>query len=231
MKLLKELLSLIIPQVIYETHSPISGEITVVQQMGQRSLSVGGLVQSVTIGTIDLRKRIWGRLVEEILVAARAGGVTINNVLLLGLGGGTMAHLLQKSLGPVPIDAVEIDQAIVHVAQDYFNLDCLQNLRVIIGDAGYVVVHPQNFTLSFPNYSLIIVDLYLGSVFPPAAGTVDFFQGLNKLLSAEGLVVFNRISQDPDFAQNLKNIFNDVKMVEVLAPGGGQNYLYLGNKK
>lgn len=231
MGLLKQLLSLITPQVIYETSSPISGEIRVVQQTGQRSLYVGGLVQSVSPRTVGLSKRIWGRLVAESLAAARAGGVEIKNVLLLGLGGGTMVHLLQKDLGPVPVDAVEIDQAIVHVARDYFNLSAIANLRVVVGDACYVVTHPENYTLSFPNYSLIIVDLYLGATYPQGAGTAEFFQGLNNLLAAGGLVVFNRISPDPDFERKISEVFNNIRTVAVVAPGGGKNFLFLGNKQ
>ncbi|MEK7611491.1 MAG: hypothetical protein AAB486_03935 [Patescibacteria group bacterium] len=231
MGLFKQFLSLVIPQVIYETSSPISGEIKVVQQMGQRSLYVGGLVQSVTGGTRGLSKRIWGRLVEEALSAAHTNGIEIKNVLLLGLGGGTMAERLQKAIGPVPIDAVEIDQAIVHAARDYFDLSAIANLRVVVGDATFVVTHPENFTLSFPDYSLIIVDLYLGATYPLGAGTAEFFRGLNNLLAAEGLVVFNRVSLDPDFASKLSGCFNNIRTIEVTARGGGQNYLFLGNKK
>lgn len=231
MGIIKQLLSLVIPQVIYETSSPISGEIKVVQQMGQRSLYVGGLIQSVTGGTRGLPKRIWGRLVEEALSAVRANGIEIKNVLLLGLGGGTMAIQLQKALGPVPIDAVEIDQAIVHTARDYLNLSVIANLRVVVGDAVFVVTHPENFTLSFPDYSLIIVDLYLGATYPSAAGTIEFFRGLNTLLAAEGLVVFNRTSLDPDFASKLSGFFNNLRTIEVTGPSGGKNYLFLGNKK
>ncbi len=231
MNFLKQLLSLIIPQAIYETRSPISGEIQVIQHLGRRSLLVGGLVQSVSGNALNLGQRIWSRLVEETVNIAAGEGYKISSILLLGLGGGTMVGLFRKKLGLVPITAVEIDPIIVHLAHKYFGLDRADNLRTIVGDARDVVAHPETFNLDFPAYSLIVVDLYLGSVFPTFAQSTEFFTGLTNLLAERGIVVFNRTDEGIDFLDSVKKHFDNVSVVEVLTSEGSRNYLFIGRKK
>lgn len=231
MNLLKQLLSLVIPQTIYVTRSPLSGEIQILQHMGRRSLIVGGLVQSVSGNALNLGQRIWSRLVEETVNIAAGEGYKISSILLLGLGGGTMVGLFRKKLGPVPITAVEIDPIIVHLAHKYFGLDRADNLRTIVGNALDVVGHPETFNLDFPVYSLIVVDLYLGSVFPTFAQSIEFFTGLNNLLAERGIVVFNRTDEGVDFVSSVKAHFDHVNVVEVLTSEGSRNYLFIGRKK
>lgn len=229
MKFLRFLFSFVTPQVIFKTSSPVSGEITVVQHFGQRSLLVGGLVQSVSPSLA--KRRVWGRLVESSVAAAKDKNLAIENILLLGLGGGTLARLFQKEFGTLTIDAVEIDPVVVDVAYRYFDLGKIRNLHTIIGDAGAAVTRPRDFTLSFPRYSVIVIDLYLGTIFPPGAQSPEFLQGILNLLADKGLVVFNRTERDGDFFLLLCNLFAEVKVIEVVAPGGGKNYLFLARKK
>lgn len=200
-----------------------------VQHFGRRSLLVGGLVQSVSPALA--KGRVWGRLVENILRVAREKNLAIENILLLGLGGGALLHLFQQELGSIPLDAVEIDPVVVDVACRYFGLGRVRNGRTIIGDAAAVVLRPQAFALSSPRYSVIIVDLYLGTTFPPVAQSREFLQGLLDLLADGGLVVFNRTEKDDKFSLLLRDFFTEVQMVEVVAPGGGKNYLFLARGK
>ena len=51
------------------------------------------------------------------------------HTLILGLGAGTVAHLLTRRFGPVPIVAVDDDAGLVEVARAEFglNLDILRD--------------------------------------------------------------------------------------------------------
>ena len=57
----------------------------------------------------------------------------LHRIGIIGLAAGTIAHQFTKVYGPVPIDGVEIDPAIVNVGRTYFAMN-EANLQVYIQD-------------------------------------------------------------------------------------------------
>src|SRR5207248_21211 len=57
----------------------------------------------------------------------------LHRIGIIGLAAGTIAHQFTKVYGPVPIDGVEIDPAIVNVGHTYFGMN-EPNLRVYVQD-------------------------------------------------------------------------------------------------
>jgi len=204
--------------------SPISGKIKVIQEGGERRLIVGDLVQSINADALDVDERIWGQLAR-----VESGKWKIENCLILGLGGGTVAHLLTKKFGPIPIDGVELDPVIVEVGKKFFDLDKLKNLNIIIGDAVDFVQNPSDYSLVPNAYCLIIVDLYVGSKYPRSAESPTFFAALKRLTHPSGVIVFNRLSskKNSGFGEKLKENFGDFSKKTVPSKFGGHNLIYL----
>jgi spermidine synthase len=182
---------------------------------------VGGLVQSINANAPDVEERIWGRL-------AQSAKGKVQNCLILGLGGGTVAHLLTKKLGPIPIDGVEIDPLMVEVGKKFFDLDKLPNLNIITADAVDLISRQQFSNLTIQQYDLIIVDLYCGPKYPTGAESLAFFTGLKRLTHPSGVIVFNRISGkcDADVEEKLRKTFGQFEKKLVPSKFGGENIVY-----
>lgn len=65
-------------------------------------------------------------------------------------------------------------------------------------------------------FNLIIVDLYLGDKFPKEVESTRFLRSTKKLLSKNGMVIFNRLKTDKieDFEKKLKRHFSSIKKVK-----------------
>ena len=213
----------LLPKILFEIESPLSGKIRVIQDGKERRLVVGGLVQSINADAEDVEERIWGQLAR-----VESGELRVENALILGLGGGTVAHLLTKKFGPIPIDGVEIDPLIVEIGKNFFDLGKLKNLNIIIGDAVDPISRQQFNHLTIQPYDLVIVDLYCGSQYPKGAESDEFFAGLKNLTHPRGSIVFNRISTETDvkFEEKLRKTFCSFQKKLVPSKFGGENLVF-----
>ena len=152
--------------------------ILVAEDEGRRALIIDGAVQSVAPEDGHRGSGYWAAMIPN---------VRPKRALILGLGAGTVAHLLTRRFGPVPIVAVDDDAETVAVARDEFDLN-LDNLQIIIGDAFEFVDTCQD------RFDLIFVDLYHGS--RPAPGMVSrpFLDGLLRIRERHGQVIYNLYS-------------------------------------
>ena len=64
-------------------------------------------------------------------------------ILIVGLGGGSIPTAMQEMFPDLVIDVVELDQAVLNVAKEYFNLQLSDQLKVHIGD-GRVFIKRKN---------------------------------------------------------------------------------------
>jgi spermidine synthase len=104
------------------------------------------------------------------------------DVLILGIGGGTLAELLHKTLN-ANIETVELDSRIEKIARQNFNLD--QRVKVHIDDARHFI------RTSNKKYDLIIFDVFKGEVPPAHVLTVECFQEARKNLNEDGFMIIN----------------------------------------
>lgn len=58
----------------------------------------------------------------------------LNNVLLIGLGGGSLCSYLNVKFPKLHIDAVDIDSTVIDIAQKYFGLRTGPTLKVHCAD-------------------------------------------------------------------------------------------------
>ena len=114
----------------------------------------------------------------------------VERLLVIGLAAGTIPRQFTAFYGPLPIDGVEIDPAIVEVGRRYFAMD-EPNLRVHIGD-GRTYLHTSQ-----EQYDLIAVDAYRLPYIPWHLTTVEFFREVAAHLDEGGVVAVN-VGHTPD---------------------------------
>lgn len=127
----------------------------------------------------DSKASVWDYVPVVIHVAGR---YEKPEILLLGLGGGTVARELERELG-AKVDAVELDERIASLAKQYFDLG--EGTNIIIDDARHYIRTCKK------KYDLIIFDVFKGEVPPAHALTLEAFEEAKQLLNKNGKVVIN----------------------------------------
>lgn len=218
------------PKLLYKSTSDYNERIEVYQVGQTRRLSVNNVVQSISANAPSVNNRVWGKVVELV----KEHRPNAKDILMFGLGGGTMAHLFEQELPEARLTIVEIDKVMVEVAKKFFEIDTIPNLSVITADALRVVSEPEKFNLVKDSFDVVIVDIYCGEEYPDLGKHGTFFNGIKWFLRPGGLVVFNRIymehhqSEVDIFADILGEVFNEVGTSTVAGRSNSDNILIYG---
>jgi len=216
-----------LPKTIYEVNSEFNGKIGVIEVGSTRKLSVGGVVQSVNWDSPNAGRQVWGRLVENL----HEQTPNLKKVMVLGLGGGSVQHLLAKKFPEIHITSVEIDKTMVEVAKKYFKLEEIPNHRVIVSDALKVIAVPEEYGIPLNSFQAVIVDIFCGQKYPDLGSSGNFFAGVKNLVVPGGLVVFNRIylerhqEEVNHFIESLEAFFTDIKSVIIAGRTNSDNVI------
>lgn len=168
---------------------------------GRRALIVDGVVQSIAMEDACGEMDVWRAQVPD---------TRLTRALILGLGGGTVAQLLTRRFGPLPIVGVERDPTVVDLARSHLGLD-LPNLTIVLADAFTFVQECRE------RFDLICVDLYRGGLMERRALSKPFLRDLERLLAPSGTAVFNlfREQRTSQRLVRLEQFFRVAKTVEV----------------
>jgi len=115
--------------------SALSGRIRVVDYRHERRLIVGGAILSAYPLNGDwsaIEREYWWHGVASVRFPPEP------SVLLVGLGGGTQAHLIHRLTTPRLVTAIERDVVILDVARRWFGLADLGPMEFYCGDAEAV---------------------------------------------------------------------------------------------
>jgi spermidine synthase len=112
-------------------------------------------------------------------------------ILMIGLGGGTLPAALAEIYPDARIDVVEIDPAVVRVAQEFFSYVPSANTSVFTQD-GRVFI--KRAALRGDTYDLIMLDAFNGDYIPEHLMTREFLEETRSLLAPGGAVVANTFS-------------------------------------
>ncbi len=139
----------------------------------------------------------------------------LTRVLIIGLAAGTVAKQITEAYGPVEIDGVEIDPAIVDLGRRYFAMN-EPNLHVYTTDGRAFLA------ASTEPYDWIIVDAYQGSEIPSHLITLEFFRQLKEHLTPNGVLSLNLAWWEPNDQELLQ------RLVATVAPVFPRSYAVTG---
>jgi len=170
-------LSLFLPRKYTFPNSKYNKNISVLQYLNSTTLAVDGLIESG-----DVMTRVWKKGITVLLPKT----FVPQNVLLLGLAGGSNAHLINRYFPKAKITAVEIDSFMIELGKKYFQLDKVKNLKIVIADA----LDYANNLKDKDQFDLALVDCFEGKIIPKKLEDARFFK---KLKDHSRFVLINRL--------------------------------------
>lgn len=127
---------------------------------------------------------------------------------LLGLGGAAIAHALDKKMGEHKITAIEYNQDVIKIAEQYFMSKMINSLNIVHADA-YLYMQNTNH-----HYQHILVDLFDTSIAASNLQNSEFFTNCRKHLLPNGILAVNIVNlEDCEIIlQNIKQSFHIITM-------------------
>ncbi len=171
----------IFPKTIFRTSTKFNHDIRVVEVYGKNKLLVNGSRQSGAY-----IEKLWK---EALQVFGINSSTTVNSILILGVAGGTVIHLLRKLYPNASIRGVDIDNMMIDVGKKYFGLDKL-DISFFVADAEVFIKKDKK------KYDLVIVDIFSGRHIPDFVVTDDFLDKLKKLFETNGQLVVNYLREN-----------------------------------
>lgn len=173
--------------VVFETTSPYH-HIRVVDQGGFRVLSFDGSMET----RMSLRNPLLGQFeYVDYFHLPWLWNDRMKNVLMIGLGGGSIQRGYTHYYPHVKVETVEIDPVVIQVASNYFGVKESARLKIHNADGR------AHLRRSQAEYDAIIVDAYVknryGSFIPHHLATREFLQLASDHLTGEGVVAYNVI--------------------------------------
>ena len=135
----------------------------------------------------------------------------VDEVLMIGLGGGSLANYFLYHFENCQITAIEYRHSVLKVARSHFGLPLKDpRLTTLIADGcHYVQMQSLNKSELYP---LIIVDAFDDQGICEAVTKSAFFDNCKQLLKIEGLLVINLWKTDrvlyENVSWNLQQVFN-----------------------
>jgi spermidine synthase len=164
------------------------------RQGGRRALLVDGVAQSIEVRGDEPTPGYWTAMLPD-FAPRRA--------LMLGYGGGTIAHMLLARAPGVRVVAIEKDPLVLAASQrhPHFRLGPEQ-VELVEGDAFRAV---RELADRAEQFDYVAVDLYEGSTMVRASLARPFLHRLDELVTDDGLIAFN-LPRDRRTARRLRRV-------------------------
>jgi len=182
--MIQKLFSYFIPINVYRKNSTVSKSLEVTWNNGE--LVLDSKSTNYSYGSLQriLRKGL------KYIGFERIRG--FNNILVLGVAGGSVIKTLVDEVKfKGKITGVEIDEAVIGIANQYFNLNQIPNLDIVIDDAFEYILRTRE------TYDLIIIDIFEDTHMPNFLFQDFFIQRINSLLNLNGFILFNTMVINP----------------------------------
>lgn len=174
----RRLLSYILPVNVYQKNSVISKSIEVNWNNGE--LVLDSKNTNYSYGSLQRILRIGLKKIGFEKIRA------MESILVLGVGGGSVFKTLVNEIRyKQELIGVEIDPEMIQIANEYFQLDKIPNLSIIIDDAFEFVLKTKK------TYDLIIIDIFQDTEMPPFLYEKFFTDRIGDLLNRSGFILFN----------------------------------------
>ena len=139
--------------------------------------------------------------------------VEAKHLTILGLGGGGLAHCLSYYYPQAKLQAVEVRQAVIDIAYEWFDLPQCPNLQVSCANALMYMRSAKAGSMD-----LILSDLYEAKVMSEVQTHISFVESCFKALSDQGWIVFNfhhLPAKDSPIMEKISSLFAEVYVCDV----------------
>ncbi len=151
----------------------------------------------------------------------------VESLLVIGLGAGTVSKQYTTVFGgDVAIDGVEIDDRVIDVGREYFDMN-EPNLTTFAEDGRAFLQRVDR------RYDVIAVDAYRQPYIPFHLVTQEFFAAARQRLAADGVLALNAGRTATDFrlvgvlSETMRSVFPYVYVIDL--PSGFSNSLIYGS--
>jgi spermidine synthase len=176
-----------------------SGSVYVTEKFGVRSLHIVSdtIQSSMRIARpYDLELAYTRSMMAFLLFAPPP-----RRVLLVGLGGGSLAKFIYHRMPDAASDVVEVNPDVVAVARRWFQVPAGDGRFTIrVCDGAEFIARPG------PAYDAILVDGYDGRSQVEALSTREYYEACRRRLDARGALVVNLWGSDGKFNETLERI-------------------------
>jgi spermidine synthase len=177
----KKVISYFVPVNVYRRKSVVSKSLEITWANGQ--LVLDSKNTNYSYGSLQ---RILRKGLKNIGFSKVA---KMENILVLGVAGGSVIKTLVEEIGcKGKITGVEIDAEVIALANDWFGLDKIPNLEIIIDDAFEFVLKTKE------NYDLVIIDIFQDAAMPAFVFERFFADRIGFLLKSGGFMLFNTMT-------------------------------------
>jgi spermidine synthase len=194
--------------------SKFNGTVIVIDDGVYRTLKFASESNSATQSKVYLKDK--NKLLFNYTICSTLGFVLfreptkeINNVLMIGLGGGSLPRFIKKYFPQANIDNVEIDPLIADIAKKYFFVEEKNGFNVYVEDGRKYIERINK------RYDVIILDAFgSDNEIPLQLTSQEFLIHVKSRLSLQGIVITNFINHDQrkyeSIAATYRSVFKHV---------------------
>lgn len=213
-------------------HSDISGSVEIWQKYNlEKMLTINGFPQGISINDPSIKKSYWYFVAEATVKFCQ--NQLDPQILILGLGSGTISSLISRFNPKIRQTVIEIDPIIVQLCQKFFDLNKIAHLKLIIAD-GYKFLSQKNNLKD--KFDVIILDIAQGEkqIIPNQSSNINFIKNLNHRVKDKGLIIFNRDAhtenlqlENQHFVKSISTLFKQIDNYSIKDPRGYQNSIII----
>jgi spermidine synthase len=178
-------------RLIHQSHDD-DGILEIVERNGVRSLHFGTLSRQSSMAMADPEQLVLAYV--RAMTAWLLFKETVDEALIVGLGGGSLAKFLLHHFPDCRLCAVEFRKSVVKIARSHFGLPLDNRLKIIIDDGGHFI-RQRTETLR-EKFSLIFLDAFDQEGMAPSLRNIAFFDACKTLLKPDGILIINLWTTD-----------------------------------
>ncbi len=179
--------------VIHQSHDQ-EGVIEIVDKNGERALHFGSPSRqsSMLLAEPHRLHSLYARAMMALLLFHEQP----RDVLMIGLGGGTIAKFMLHQFSDCRLNIVEFRSSVLKVARSHFGLPFDPRLKIKIGCGAQHVLQQSRSHDGL--YDLIMIDAYDHAGMALEVSSELFFDNCRTLLSKQGVLAINLWGTDKD---------------------------------
>ncbi len=210
-------------RVLLERQTYIDTTLSVVRtRSGKKDLLIDDVLQSG-----PYYENYWKDVIRTIRLRARTRPV--KNILILGVGGGTLFHLLRKIHNHPRIVGIDIDAAVLDVAKSEFGLGRMNDVDLVHADAQVYVRETDEV------FGFVVVDVFNGADTPEFVTDDGFLADVLRVTTYNGWLMIN-FSRDKDtqrvrYWKRLKNSIEKSGWTTIATPRFDDNHIMFAQNR